>query len=675
MFGTGVVIQARRRLTVLPRLVKRLVLVAVDVSSLTLALWLAMSFRYGTPYRASGTTMILVLAAAPLIGILTYLWGGVYRQVTRYFDAGGSSKLAFCTTLSTLIWGVLLLFVQLPEFPRSVVLLYGGLGFVLIYGSRKAASWLLDGAATIIARPKLERAPVVIYGAGSTGVQLLEALRQNGTTECVGFLDATPSLWGQYVAGVKVYRPEKLGALIERANVASIYLAITDAERRQRSAVLKWLEHYPVRVQILPAMQDLAAGRVTVNALRPVEVDDLLGRDAAPPDAGLLSLNIAGKSVMVTGAGGSIGSELVRNILRQHPRRLVLFELSEVALYEIEMEVRELLDNADAAGSKAAAPQIIPVLGSVLDASLVDRTLRQYEIATIYHAAAYKHVPLVEANPVVGIFNNTFGTKVVAEAATRANVERMVLISSDKAVRPTNVMGASKRLAELILQAHASELAAATDGVAAELSDTTEAETVFTIVRFGNVLDSSGSVMRRFRKQIAADGPVTVTHPDIIRYFMSIPEAAELVIQAGALATGGEVFVLEMGEPVRIDDLARSMIHLSGLTVKDATNPEGDIAIEYTGLRPAEKLFEELLLSENAVETDHPRILRINDPFLSVAVINAELETLKIAMVKDDLVAVQAILMRMVEGYRPPSPTNIIPTAANLPWAPSRLLH
>jgi FlaA1/EpsC-like NDP-sugar epimerase len=663
MFGTGIVIKARRRLTGLPRLVKRLVLVAADFCLLALALWSAMSFRYGTFYKPGDWQISLVLAAAPIIGVVTYLWGGVYRQVTRYFDAGGTSKLAFCTAFSVLIWAFMLLLAQLPEFPRSVLLLYGGLGFVLVYGSRKAESWLLDGAPTIIARPKVERAPVVIYGAGSTGVQLLEALRHNGTTECVGFLDATPSLWGQYVAGVKVYRPEKLAALIERSNVASIYLAITDAERRQRSAILKWLEHYPVRVQVLPAMQDLAAGRVTVNALRPVEVDDLLGRDPAPPDAGLLALTITGKCVMVTGAGGSIGSELVRNIVRQNPRRLVLFELSEVALYEIEMEVAEYLDRS-AAESKTPRPQIIPILGSVLDGAMIERTIRLHEVATIYHAAAYKHVPLVEANPVSGIINNTFGTKVVAEAAIRANVERMVLISSDKAVRPTNVMGASKRLAELILQANASEIA----------GGTLESDTVFTIVRFGNVLDSSGSVIRRFRKQIAADGPVTVTHPDIIRYFMSIPEAAELVIQAGALATGGEVFVLEMGEPVRIDDLARSMIRLSGLEVKDNAHPDGDIAIEYIGLRPGEKLFEELLLSDNAIGTDHPRILRINDPYLSLAVMEAELETLKASMARDDIVAVQAILMRMVEGYHPPTPT-LIPGPPALPWAPSRMLH
>jgi FlaA1/EpsC-like NDP-sugar epimerase len=662
LFGTGIVAKLQSRLTGMPRLTKRLLLVASDFSVMLFALWAALSFRYAKPFLPPDGKWAVILLAAPAIGVLTYVWGGVYRQVTRYFSAGGSSRLAFYTALSVLIWSLTILLSGFIGVPRSVVVLYGALAFGLVYGSRKAASWLLDGAEITIVRPKVERVPVVIYGAGATGVQLLEALRQNGTSECVGFLDATPSLWGQYVGGIKVYRPEKLAALIERAQVSSIYLAIPDAERRQRSSVLKWLEHYPVRVQILPGMRDLAAGRVTVTALRAVEADDLLGRDPAPPDARLLAQTISGKSVMVTGAGGSIGSELVRKILQQNPRQLVLFELSEVALYDIEMEVTEYLERLGKTGK--AAPKIVAILGSVLDPVLVEKTIRQHQVATIYHAAAYKHVPLVEANQTVGIVNNTFGTKVVAEAAIRANVERMVLISTDKAVRPTNVMGASKRLAELVLQAHA----------AAQGQGGGEAETVFTIVRFGNVLNSSGSVVRRFRKQIAADGPVTVTHPDIIRYFMSIPEAADLVIQAGALSSGGEVFVLEMGEPVRIDDLARSMIRLSGLEVKDEAHPEGDIAIEYTGLRPGEKLFEELLLSDNAIATDHPRILQINDPYLSLAALEAELEILRTAMTADDLVAVQAILMRMVEGYRPPAhATPLVPMTQ--PFAPSRLLH
>jgi FlaA1/EpsC-like NDP-sugar epimerase len=718
MLGTGIVVWIRAQLTPLPRLKKRLFLVANDSALLMFSLWAALSFRYGAPYVPTSAALGAVLLSAPVIGVLCFLWGGVYRQVTRYFDTRGTSQLAVYSGLSVLIWSLVVFLSAVQVIPRSVVALYGALGFTLVYASRKAASWLLGGSATSRERPQIDRTPVVIYGAGQTGVQLLEALRHNGTAECVGFLDASPSLWGQYVGGIKVYRPEKLSALIERAGVTSIYLAVTDAERRQRSAILKWLQHYPVRVQVLPAMEDLAAGRVTINALRPVQVDDLLGRDPSPPDPALLAQNITGKSVMVTGAGGSIGSELVRKILRQAPRRLVLFEVSEAALYEIEMEVLELLQDADGGGAgvgpkfgtiaaakvNKSGPQIVPILGSVLDPALVEKTIRQHGVATIYHAAAYKHVPLVEANPIMGITNNTFGTKIVAEAAIRANVERVVLISSDKAVRPTNVMGASKRLAELVLQAHASAYhdAAATDDDAKDtrsaknatagkdtkqvnsikggngnrrpVTELNNTETVFTIVRFGNVLDSSGSVLRRFRKQIATDGPVTVTHPEVIRYFMSIPEAAELVIQAGALATGGEVFVLEMGEPVRIDDLARTMIHLSGLEVRDADHPNGDIAIEYTGLRPGEKLFEELLLSDNAVGTDHPRILRINDPYLSVAALTSELDVLKTAMEADDLVAIQAILTRIVEGYSPSaaSPAPALPT---LPWVPSRTLH
>jgi FlaA1/EpsC-like NDP-sugar epimerase len=671
MFGTGIVVWARSRLISLPRLVKRLVLVFNDLVLLSLALWLALSFRSAAFYVPNTWSLTLVLAAAPVIGIFTYFWGGVYQQVTRYFDSGGTSRLAVCSALSVLIWSLVVLLSAIPAVPRSVVLLYALFGFGLVYTSRKVTAWLLGGIVIPVARPKLERVPVVIYGAGPTCVQLLDALRHNGTAECVGFLDATPSLWGQYVGGIKVYRPEKLATLIERAGASAVYLAVTDAERRQRSAILKWLEHYPVRVQILPAMEDLAAGRVSISALRPVEVDDLLGRDPAPTDVALLGKSIAGKAVMVTGAGGSIGSELVRKILRQGPTRLVLFEMSEAALYEIEMEVSETLYGNAGILPPNSRPQIAAVLGSVLDAALVEKTIRQNGIATIYHAAAYKHVPLVEANPMVGILNNTFGTKVVAECAVRTHVERMVLISSDKAVRPTNIMGASKRLAELVLQAHASEIH--TTPFSKSAADSVE--TTFSIVRFGNVLDSSGSVMRRFRKQIAADGPVTVTHPDVIRYFMSIPEAAELVIQAGSLASGGEVFVLEMGEPVRIDDLARSMIRLSGLEVKDANHPAGDIAIEYTGLRSGEKLFEELLLSDNAVGTAHPRILRISDPYLSVTAINNELDVLKAAMATDDIKAVQAILSRMVEGYSPTAQTPIAAGASAQDWVPSRTLH
>jgi FlaA1/EpsC-like NDP-sugar epimerase len=665
MFDTKVVVLTSAHLVGLSRLTKRILLVVNDFCLLSLALWLALSFRYAAPYTPPTRQLGLVLAAAPLIGVAIFVWGGLYQLVTRYIGARGTSRLLGCLSLAVLLWSLLILLSGVSGIPRSVVLMYGVIGFALLLGSRQIISWLLR-IASGVPLPAGNPAGVVIYGAGQTGVQLLEAIRQNSSADVVGFLDSKPSMWGQYVGGIKVYRPEKLATLVARGDVKFVYMAIPESERRQRSAILNWLQHYDVHVRLLPAMEDLASGRVTVNALRPIVADDLLGRDPAIVDAELLARNIKDKAVMVTGAGGSIGSELVRNVMRQGPSRLVLFEISEAALYLIEMEVTEYLDTLS---SDAPRPAVVAVIGSVLEAGLVEKTIRQNGIETIYHAAAYKHVPLVEMNPITGISNNTFGTKVVADAALRANVERMVLISTDKAVRPTNVMGASKRLAEMVLQAYAAD-AEAIPG--AKFGPADDRQTVFAIVRFGNVLDSSGSVMHRFRKQIAAGGPVSVTHKDVIRYFMSIPEAAGLVIQAGALATSGEVFVLEMGEPVRIDDLARSMIRLSGLDVKDEQNPDGDIAIAYTGLRPGEKLYEELLLSESATGTEHPRITRISDPYLSLAEINAELDVLKTAMVNDDVVAVRTMLKRVVEGYEP-SPM-VPPPDAPIP-PPSRMLH
>jgi FlaA1/EpsC-like NDP-sugar epimerase len=379
---------------------------------------------------------------------------------------------------------------------------------------------------------------------------------------------------------------------------------------------------------------------VTVSDLRPVEAEDLLGRDPVPPNAALLSRNIGGKCVLVTGAGGSIGSELVRQILRQGPRCLVLLDASEEHLYQIEAQVQELLltrRNAAAPGT-VVLPEIVSVLGSILDAALVRQTIAKHGIETIYHAAAYKHVPIVEHNAVAGLRNNIFGTAILAEAAESGGVERFVLVSTDKAVRPTSIMGASKRLAEMVLQARAA------DGAA---------RTVFTMVRFGNVLDSSGSVVRKFRGQIEAGGPVTVTHRDVIRYFMSIPEAAALVIQAGAMATGGDVFVLDMGEPVKIDDLARSMIRLMGLEVRDPEHVDGDVAIEYIGLRHGEKLHEELLLGENVTRTEHPRILKSQEPCLPAVELAEQLDALRAGMEADDVQAIHAVLTRAVEGYRP----------------------
>ncbi len=620
----------------LGRYPKRAILAVNDFVLLNLALWLAMSLRLGEFFIPSTWQLFLVLSAAPFIGVATFFQVGVYRLVTRYIGGRGALLTAIAVGLAGLYWAVLVQLAAVPFVPRSVILLYPMLATALVWGSRQAAAWLLNEAGVEVPLPSRDRArrPVLICGAGTTGVQLLDALRVAGNFKPMAFIDPNPTLRGQFVGGLKVYRPDRLPGLLQRFDVEEVLLAMPKARRHDRQAALRQLESLKVRVRTLPAIEDVAAGRVTVSDLRPVDAEDLLGRDPIPPDATLLARNIAGKAVLVTGAGGSIGSELVRQTLRHRPARLVLLERSEAHLYEIDLEVQNLLQKV---GSNERPP-IVLVLGSVLDANLMRKTIDQNSIETIYHAAAFKHVPLVEHNPVAGLRNNTFGTAVLADAAAACGVERFVLISTDKAVRPTSIMGASKRLAEMVLQARAAE---------------GKAGTVFTMVRFGNVLDSSGSVVRRFRRQIESGGPVTVTHREMIRYFMSIPEAAGLVIQAGAMASGGDVFVLDMGEPVKIDDLARSMIRLMGLEVRDEAHPDGDIGIEYIGLRDGEKMYEELLLGDNIVPTEHPRIKRSHEPFLQKGELDAMLTELGNVMAEGTTAAIQATLSRAVENYRP----------------------
>jgi FlaA1/EpsC-like NDP-sugar epimerase len=633
----------------LGRYPKRAILAISDLFGLGLALWLAMSLRLGELYVPPSWGLFLILCTAPVIGLATLIQFGLYRVVTRYMGGRGGLLILVAVVVSAVLWAfvVLLSGVQAGEVgfsgvqvvPRSVFILYPILGTAFVWGTRRAAGRLLQsGGIELPMRVREKAKSVLIYGANAAGVQLLEALRRTSTYIPVGFVDPSPTLWGQRVADLKVYRPERMAGIVERHDVREVLLAMPKAQRHERQAALKRLETLTVGVRTLPAMEDLAEGRVTVSDLRPVEAEDLLGRDPVPPNAALLTRNIEGKCVLVTGAGGSIGSELVRQILRQGPRRLVLLDASEEHLYEIEAEVQELLRTRRTATAAGTAADIVSVLGSILDAALVRQTIAKHGVETIYHAAAYKHVPIVEHNAVAGLRNNIFGTAILAEAAEGGGVERFVLISTDKAVRPTSIMGASKRLAELVLQARAANGSGAT---------------VFTMVRFGNVLDSSGSVVRRFRGQIEAGGPVTVTHRDVIRYFMSIPEAAALVIQAGAMATGGEVFVLDMGEPVKIDDLARSMIRLMGLEVRDPEHVDGDVAIEYIGLRHGEKLHEELLLGENVKRTEHPRILKSEEPHLPATELAEQLDALRAGMEVDDVQAIHAVLTRTVEGYRP----------------------
>ncbi|HRD76234.1 MAG TPA: nucleoside-diphosphate sugar epimerase/dehydratase [Hyphomicrobiaceae bacterium] len=617
-------------LVALPRWTKRGLLAASDALLLGLALWISFVFRFNTldwpaVYWPDSPAFIALLLAAPVMGVATFHLMSLYRLVTRFFGAKGSARIAMAMLFAVTAWAALGAMLGPTGMPRTVILLYAILGTLFVILSRQVAAYVLKIETPVARGPGR---PVLIYGAAGPGLALLDALNRSGTYDPVGLLDDQPSLWGQRIAGCKVYRPDKISRLIERHGVRDVLLALPAGRRRERQAVIRALGAYPVRVKTLPAAEDVASGRVAVSDLRPVDVEDLLGRDPVPADAELLTRDIERKSVLVTGAGGSIGSEITRQVLRLAPSRLVLLDASEAALYEIEMEVRRL--------NEGGRVTVAAVLGSVLDKATLDQTIAAHRVSTIYHAAAYKHVPIVEQNPFIGIANNTFGSLVVAEAAARGGVGKVVLVSTDKAVRPTNIMGASKRLAELIFQAFAAR----------------NRETVFTMVRFGNVLDSSGSVVRLFRKQIEGGGPVTVTDPKMIRYFMSIPEAATLVIQAGAMAKGGEVFVLDMGEPVKIDELARSMIRLMGLEVREPGSQDGDIAISYIGARPGEKLYEELLIGENTTTTHHPRIMRCDEPSLTARELEAVLEELRQAMRSGDLAEIRALLMRTVD-YQP----------------------
>lgn len=644
-----------------PRWFKRTLLILNDFAMLSIALWAAYTLRLSRIYVPETPEILLLMLTAPVVGVLVFYWRGLYKLVTRFIGPEGTTRIYTAVVIAALVWALVVLMSGIQGQPRSVVVIYALIAAGLIRLSRQwAGAILLKTAPQHTPLSFDERKNVIIYGAGPIGIQLMRALNETSNYRPVAFIDSNPSLAGQVVHGVKVVRPEKIGKVISEENITEVLLATPSALRGERRLALKTLEEFPVVVKTLPALEDIASGHVEVSDLRPIDVEDLLGRDPVTPDLELMAAQVRGKVVMITGAGGSIGSEMTRQLLQLKPKTLVLFDVSEAALYEISLEIeklqRRLRSEAEDDASEETA--VVQVLGTVLDRKLVTRTIEGCGVEVIYHAAAYKHVPILEVNPFTGLQNNTFGTLIVAEAAKELGVERFVLVSSDKAVRPTNVMGASKRLAELVLQALAQE----------------SASTIFTMVRFGNVLDSSGSVVRLFRDQIKAGGPVTVTHPDVVRYFMSMPEAAQLVIQAGAMATGGEVFVLEMGTPVKIDDLARTMIRLSGRELSDDDNPDGDIAVEYVGLRQGEKLYEELLIGENTTGTNHPRIFKNSEPILSYEELIAALERLDDAIQKVDEAELQEMLHATVEGYKP---TGATPAAgATDDWQPaSRTLH
>jgi FlaA1/EpsC-like NDP-sugar epimerase len=621
---------------------KKLLMLLGDLFLVPIALWLAFSLRLGEFYVPRlGIPYLFILI--PFISVPIFIRFGLYSAIIRYIGFHALWAVTQAVSLYALIWGTVALLSGVEGLlPRSVVVINWFIALILIGGSRMLARWWLSGInpirrITTLQQSYVGRKNIVIYGAGSSGVQLATALSYSSEYKPVAFIDDDPVLKNHRISGFCVHSFVSLGSLIEKYNVTDVLLAMPSASRSQRNKIVTLLEPYPVHVHTLPGIVDLAQGKVKVDDIREVEIEDLLGRDTVSPDPDLLHANIKEKVVLVTGAGGSIGSELCRQIIQLEPERLILFDHSEFAIYSIEKELEKAVKKNKSSVNKAGF-SIVPILGTVCEKNRLERVCDTFGVQTIYHAAAYKHVPMVENNPEEAIRNNIFGTFKAVQAAINTKVESFVLISTDKAVRPTSTMGASKRFAELILQSY---------------GDSPEIETCFSMVRFGNVLDSSGSVIPLFREQIHHGGPVTVTDPKIIRYFMTIHEAAGLVIQAGAMGRGGDVFVLDMGEPVKILDLAKKMIHLSGLEIKDNDHPDGDISIEFTGLRPGEKLYEELLIGDNVSTTKHPLIMKAEEECLSERDIINFLNELDDACNSNDQKMIRSVLMEAIQDYKP----------------------
>ncbi|WP_434458550.1 polysaccharide biosynthesis protein [Stutzerimonas urumqiensis] len=638
----------------LPRQQKRLIQVSTDVLLIWLALWLAFFVRLGD----AGFVEPLgghawLFAIAPLTAIPFFIRLGMYRAVMRYFGNDALIAIAKAVTLSALVLALAVYWrTEEPKLiPRSMVFNYWWLSLMLVGGLRLVmrhyfmGGWFAPESFFKYRWNDKGLPKVAVYGAGAAGNQLVAALRLGRAMRPVAFIDDEPNIANRMISGLRVYTPKHIEQMINETGAEEVLLAIPSASRGRRREILDELEQYPLHVRSVPGFMDLASGRVKVEDIQEVDIADLLGRDAVAPQEALFLRCIKDKVVMVTGAGGSIGSELCRQILSTQPRTLLLFEHSEYNLYSIQMELEARIER------EALRTRLVPILGSIRNSERLLDVLRTWHVETVYHAAAYKHVPMVEHNVAEGVLNNVLGTLNTAQAAVQAGVANFVLISTDKAVRPTNVMGSTKRLAELVLQALSQEAAPVLFGSADGLHHVNK--TRFTMVRFGNVLGSSGSVIPRFYQQIRNGGPVTVTHPNITRYFMTIPEAAQLVIQAGSMGQGGDVFVLDMGQPVKIADLAEKLIRLSGLSVCSEKNPTGDIAIEYTGLRPGEKLYEELLIGDNVSPTEHPMIMRASEEHFSWEVLKGLLGRLLEAVEKDDYPQVRLLLREAVSGYVP----------------------
>ena len=599
------------------RIYKQLLIALIDAIILIGVLLTSFSMRLGYWYWPEND-LFWVIVGAPLIAFPIFMQFGLYHGIVRFLGLQALWAIVKAVSLYALIWGIIGFMSAIEGIPRSVILINWLLAILSIGGLRMIARWMLSGANDLT-----DQKNVIIYGAGSAGRQLANALLQSREYKPVAFIDDAKDLISQHINGIKVYSIDRVELLIQKYNVDEVLLALPSASRQRRNEIINFLEPYPILVRILPGVSELAQGKIEVEDLRTVSIDDLLGREPVKPQQSLLQENIKDKVVMVTGAGGSIGSELCRQIIKLGASKLILFEQSELALYTIDQELSK--------------DHVFPILGSVVNQDRVERVCKKFGVKTIYHAAAYKHVPIVEYNSTEGVVNNIFGTLKCAQAAINCHVEAFVLISTDKAVRPTNTMGATKRSAEMVLQA---------------LSDD-QNTTKFFMVRFGNVLNSSGSVIPLFKNQIKDGGPVTVTDREIIRYFMTIPEAVELVIQAGAMGKGGEVFVLDMGKPVKIFDLATKMIYLSGLEVRNESNPNGEIEIKITGLRPGEKLFEELLIGDNVSKTKHPMIMRAKEEMLSWDELSVILNSLEEAVADSNQEVLQSLLIQIVPGFKP----------------------
>ena len=616
---------------------KRAILFGYDLFAMALALWGAFSARLGTMFDPSSLSVWLAAPASFLISLFGFYRLGIYHIVLRYFDLRAVTRMFAAAAFAAATWIASAYLLQqhitldglVIIAPRSVAFIYCGFLFLLLFMGRYVMALLLAGAERESFVPDSDARKVVIYGANAGGVSLAASVRSSSRYRLVGFVDADAAVKGQKLAGVPVYEPDDLAALAAAKSVDEVFLAMPKAGRSERLAAISTVRELGLEVKTIPAAEEIVSGRVTVSDIRPIDVDDLLRRDPVEPIDRLIREAVEGRSILVTGAGGSIGAEICRQAFQRRPAKLVLLDHSEFALYTIHEQLLELAEKLP----QDARAELVPVVGSMMSERFVRRIIAEHGIDTLFHAAAYKHVPLLEDNELAGVDNNVFGTLAVVRAAFDAKLSRFTMISTDKAVRPKSVMGASKRVAELIVQAYADRL---------------DCSTQFAIVRFGNVLDSSGSVVQRFRRQIRSGGPVTVTHRDITRYFMSIPEATQLVLQASGMGHLGEVFVLDMGEPVKIEDLARHMVNLSGMTIRDEVNPDGDIELCYVGLRPGEKLYEELFLGHDLVTTQHPRIQMAKEQIIPLADLEEMLKMLRTALESENCALLRKRLIDII---------------------------